>query len=213
MVFHQQSSKPNYFYTLRQADSGDIEPFIDYIAENVSHSLEIMIKGAKGEEIDDLIDYAKKNAALLRQQLKASPNKVKAEVKEKIMDIYDNSIARFYDKMNAAYKNYDEFYEIKRVFLCSQGYGIFNNIEEGRKIISKNTNEITIFYQYSEPKELNLENFYGTFTFIFNQEGYILNSPDTIITKKYSERLEEQEIDTVIKSELDKLLKAIKSKI
>jgi Fic family protein len=45
--------KTNYFAVLQQADAGLLEPFVDYIAENVNRSLSLMIAGAKGETIDD----------------------------------------------------------------------------------------------------------------------------------------------------------------
>lgn len=48
--------KANYFAVLQQADAGILEPFVAYIAENVNHSLRLMIAGAKGESIDDSID-------------------------------------------------------------------------------------------------------------------------------------------------------------
>jgi Fic family protein len=51
--------KNNYFSALQQADSGQLEFFFNYISEQVIHSLEIMIKGAKGESIDDPEDIDK----------------------------------------------------------------------------------------------------------------------------------------------------------
>jgi Fic family protein len=51
--------KRNYFSALQQADSGHLEYFFNYISEQVIHSLEIMIKGAKGESIDEPEDIDK----------------------------------------------------------------------------------------------------------------------------------------------------------
>jgi Fic family protein len=58
-VIIKTTDKTQYFNVLQLADAGNIEPFINYIAENLSVSLEIMIKGAKGENIekeDDLFE-------------------------------------------------------------------------------------------------------------------------------------------------------------
>lgn len=52
-VIIKTEDKLNYFAALRLADAGNIEPFILYIAENLLRSLNLMISGAKGEEIDD----------------------------------------------------------------------------------------------------------------------------------------------------------------
>lgn len=64
--------KENYFYALRQSDIGEIEPFIDYTAQNVVCSLEIMIKGAKGEDIEDF--NVDQKIALIDQKVKSEIN-------------------------------------------------------------------------------------------------------------------------------------------
>ena len=61
--------KVQYFNVLRLADAGNLAPFINYIAENLIHSLTIMIKGAKGESIEDDEDILQQ-INNLKQQLK-----------------------------------------------------------------------------------------------------------------------------------------------
>jgi Fic family protein len=53
-------AKEAYFAALRQADGGQFRIFSEYIAERVSESLQIMIAGAKGLEIDEPSDLDKK---------------------------------------------------------------------------------------------------------------------------------------------------------
>ena len=48
--------KENYFFALRQADSDLIENFIDYIAKNLTHSLEIFLSSVKKNAVDDNFD-------------------------------------------------------------------------------------------------------------------------------------------------------------
>ena len=52
-VIIKTSDKEQYFNVLCLADAGNLEPFVDYIAENLANSLEIMIKGANGENIEE----------------------------------------------------------------------------------------------------------------------------------------------------------------
>ena len=52
-VIIKTSDKEHYFNVLRLADVGNLVPFVDYIAENLANSLEIMIKGANGENIEE----------------------------------------------------------------------------------------------------------------------------------------------------------------
>jgi Fic family protein len=85
-VIIKTEDKENYFAALRQADAGMFEPFANYIAENLVHSLEIMLKGAKGESIDKPDDIDKEIALL-----KASLNN-KMQKKEKNEDTVATTI-------------------------------------------------------------------------------------------------------------------------
>ncbi|MBI9061825.1 MAG: Fic family protein [Marinilabiliaceae bacterium] len=60
--------KENYMAALQQADAGELAYFFNYICEQVNRSLELMIKGAKGESIDEEDDLDKK-LALLKQDI------------------------------------------------------------------------------------------------------------------------------------------------
>jgi Fic family protein len=73
-VIVKTEDKANYFAALQLADAGNIEAFVEYIAQNLVRSLEIMIVGANGENIeeDDDID---KEIALLEQRLSHLGNK------------------------------------------------------------------------------------------------------------------------------------------
>ena len=63
--------KTNYFAALQMADAGNIESFITYIAENLIHSLEIMIAGANGEDIEE--DVVINQIRNLEQKMKKIP--------------------------------------------------------------------------------------------------------------------------------------------
>jgi Fic family protein len=73
-VIIKTDDKANYFGVLQLADAGNIEAFIEYIAENLVNSLEIMIAGAKGEDIEQLEDISNKIKAL-EQKIKDLKNK------------------------------------------------------------------------------------------------------------------------------------------
>lgn len=73
--------KENYYAALQQADAGDIAYFFDYITSLVNHSLELMIKGAKGESIEE-DDDLDKQLALLKQEIDAEDEA--NEIKQKL---------------------------------------------------------------------------------------------------------------------------------
>lgn len=66
-VVIKSSDKQNYLYALHLADIGQYKAFIRYIAEQVVSSLEMAIKAAKGESIEEPDDLDKEIALLTRQ--------------------------------------------------------------------------------------------------------------------------------------------------
>jgi Fic family protein len=72
-VVIKSSDKKNYLFALNQADVGDYESFIGYIAEQVIWSLEISIRAAKGLSIDETGDLEKK-LHLLKRKLGEDPD-------------------------------------------------------------------------------------------------------------------------------------------
>ena len=66
-VVIKSSDKQNYLHALHLADIGQYEAFIRYIAEQVVSSLEMAIKAAKGESIEEPDDLDKEIALLARQ--------------------------------------------------------------------------------------------------------------------------------------------------
>lgn len=72
-VIIKTEDKANYFAALQMADAGNIEAFINYIAQNLNRSLEIMIAGAKGEDIEE--DDVSLKIAVLEQKIAALKSK------------------------------------------------------------------------------------------------------------------------------------------
>lgn len=67
LVVIKSSDKQNYLHALHLADTGQYEAFIRYIAAQVVSSLEMAIKAAKGESIEETDDLDKEIALLARQ--------------------------------------------------------------------------------------------------------------------------------------------------
>ncbi|HEY4785691.1 MAG TPA: Fic family protein [Bacteroidales bacterium] len=73
--------KVNYFNALQQADAGQLDFFFNYVCIQVNNSLELMLKGAKGESIEEPDDLDKK-LALLKQEVAAEDeeNEIKTQL-------------------------------------------------------------------------------------------------------------------------------------
>lgn len=63
VVIRQQDRKA-YYFALRKADAGELSAFIEYIGENLLHSLDIQLKGARGESLEEPDDLDKEIALL-----------------------------------------------------------------------------------------------------------------------------------------------------
>lgn len=86
-------SKNDYFAALQLADAGNIEAFITFITQNLNRSLQIMIAGAKGEEIEE-DDDLDKEIALLEQRLKTLRIEEKKIINDNSFDKVKTSISK-----------------------------------------------------------------------------------------------------------------------
>lgn len=64
----KQDDREQYYQVLRQADAGEMIPIVKYMSDLMEHSLNIYIKGAKGESIAEG-DDVDKEIALFKQSL------------------------------------------------------------------------------------------------------------------------------------------------
>jgi Fic family protein len=109
-VIIKTNDKENYFSVLQQADAEIFEPFIEYIADNLIRSLRIMIKGAKGESIEEPEDLDKE-LALLEGKLKGFGRKVElVKTSDLILDVIDKSIIFLIIDFTDSCKKFDRFY-------------------------------------------------------------------------------------------------------
>lgn len=80
-VIIKSAEKEKYLTALRKADAGDREAFHEYMAEQLTWSLELAIKAAKGESIEEPEDIDKKIALLERELANVdSNNEIKKEL-------------------------------------------------------------------------------------------------------------------------------------
>jgi Fic family protein len=211
-VIIKDNDKENYIAVLRQADFGILEPFIEYIAQNLVRSLEIMIKGAKGEGIEEPDDLDKELALLEREIRYAGTNISFARSMDSLTYTFENSIFplimiffnkcekfnKFYESAmfginyfnrqeNTANISFNEiFTNVLKIITESDYEGIGTNIIKG-----------DIFYTYN----CFLQNGFGRFSFtskinlIFETNSYSVSLTQKTIIKKYSEQIINTEIE------------------
>ncbi|WP_022822484.1 Fic family protein [Hymenobacter norwichensis] len=86
MTVIKATDRNRYLAALAEADAGNIEPFFRFISENVTASLQLMIRAAKGESINEPNDLDKKLALLKKQVLITNNDSAKILWNEKYQE-------------------------------------------------------------------------------------------------------------------------------
>lgn len=217
LVIIKTEDKANYFATLQLADSGTIKPFFDYIAQNLIRSLELMIAGATGQNIEEPDDLDKE-IALLEQRIKTVGNKIEVlRTKEAVLDIYDNSIIKLWDQFILVCKKFDNFYIKKEFTLWIVGGGYFTETSYSRSYVDEDTEVIQLSYTYNifNREGFGNINYRSEIEFQFGLLGYIIILPDKlgVMKKVYGEQLTDAEINELVKSEAKRHKDFIESKL
>ncbi|RQP19277.1 MAG: Fic family protein [Parapedobacter sp.] len=207
-VIIKTEDKDNYFFALQQADAGTIEPFINYIATNLVRSLEIMIAGAKGESIEEPDDIDKE-IALLEQRLKTNGKKPKiSRTNEVLMELYDDSVARLWNKFLQACSKFDKFYfDTEETVDCEHTW--FSGPEALSRLRHKISGKIDIlnftydFKTFKQPGfgEFDYQSQFRIKFDLYNGYSVLVNrlSPNATIRKNYGEQLSNEEIELITK--------------
>jgi hypothetical protein len=223
-VIIKTEDKENYYRVLQQADAGILEPFIEYIAQNLVRSLEIMIKGAKGESIEEADDLDKE-LALLERKLQTVGQKIEVtKSKEVINELFDSSITPLFREFSKMCAKFDRFYVENKVEFLIDGVEPFDTMKTPpfmwRIAINEKFNppsEISFRYSYATLRQNGLDNvdFESVVNFFFSPTEYkvTLDATDKIYTKPYSEQVNEDEIKEIVNYEAKRHKEFIENQI
>ncbi|WAC14205.1 Fic family protein [Dyadobacter pollutisoli] len=216
-VIIKTEEKNQYFSALRQADSGIFMPFLDFSANNLAQSVDLMIRGAKGESIEEEDDFDKE-LALLERRLSTQSKELKKSV-ELLHLLYDNSIIPLFQKFHAGAEKFDGFYVAsKHYFRSSEFIGNFNSaaILKFKQQISIAITEFKVISSYKTfiHSEYGIFNFLSKIEVMLGPDNYIVKSYGGSMSfeKSYGEQLSEKEIADLVKSELTRHKDFIESK-
>lgn len=193
--------KVNYFAALRLADAGNIEAFIEYIAKNLSHSLEIMIAGAKGESIEEPDDIDKE-IALLEKRLAGYGERIEKEKSLiNVNEIYQNSIIPLVEGLQQKLKAFEKHYLYNTSYLQADNDSQFRFNELPASFTSE-VREVNIVMSYNKIKQKGLENFGFTYNVLFSFEtlnyNVYLGNRKQLLYKPNYENLSIHEIKNIV---------------
>lgn len=216
-VIIKTEDKANYFAALRLADAGNIEAFIEYIAQNLVHSLQIMIAGANGESIEEEDDLDKEIALLELRIKKVDINKEKTK-SEYLPDLFQISFSNLINKFEFQMKKFEKIYSQDHFDFDFDGNTYTNLKDFDIKNINKtlDINNLCINYNYFNFKREGFENirFGSQISVIFFEDIYLISvNEKPFFQKTYGNQLTDSEIDLIIKSEVKRHKEFIEQKI
>jgi Fic family protein len=219
-VIIKTEDKENYFFALRRADAGLSEFFVEYIAKNLVRSLEIMIAGAKGENIEEPDDLDKK-IVLLEQKFNSEKSKLAiTKTKEAVLRIYDDSVMRLCEAFITTRRKFDGFYlkKTSKIRLDKIEFEV-EEIAKLRNVINENVGIIEISFAHRGfTKSEYLESGFGSaIEFVFLLGSYQVRrrpyAENSTITKNYDEQLTNEEIAEIMRIEKESHYKLIEEKL
>ncbi len=201
-VIIKTEDKENYFAALRLADAGELSGFVAYIAVNLNRSLEIMIAGAKGYDIeeDDDID---KELTLLNEKLSSYQENFEKEKATSLNDIYQETIIPLAENLEKKLKKSGELYHNKGIYIVARSDQ--REIESFKldplskskhfEPLKFNNIKIVVNYNSLNIKGLDDYRFYDEIIFNFELYHYEVKNygDDEFVIRKYYDNLTESE--------------------
>ena len=205
-VIIKSTDKKNYLFALHEADTGNIEAFKNYVAEQLVWSYEISIKAAKGESVDEVGDWEKK-VTLLKKKTVSNQNINPKKSKDILALVIELSfiplIKSIYTKLSPLYELYADatFY----LSINAKREETYNNFDVflNPQIYLKD-DLYTIFYVHRLNSFLkNGSDFFHSsyqFTFTFLDDNYSIqytSDSDIMLVKNYGSFLTKNEIENI----------------
>ena len=131
-VIIKTEQREEYITALRKADVGDLESFVIYVGAQLIHSLELMIRGAKGEKIDEPEDL-KKKIDLLKTKIKNlnTEEEISLERSAKTtLDLFHSSFKPLFESIYTQVKEFSELYTSTAIIMFSDGNGSGQTFEQ-----------------------------------------------------------------------------------
>ncbi|WP_354360535.1 Fic family protein [Pedobacter sp. UYP30] len=224
LVIIKSAEKKDYLFALNKADTGDLNAFVEYIGKQLLWSLDISIRAAKGENIDEEEDLDKE-LELLKQDLKQIPNEGKQEkTYANISEILKNSIYPLFRELNSKFEKIKDFFfqfesNLKIKYLTTNALdkeASFNNIE----LLFTDFDDYQIkfatlnFKCTGLKKIVNEKNIEYKLTVEFDKFSYRLTDNtinEDLIGLPYGRALSKANIKEIVKAVMKNIIEEIKS--
>ncbi|MFW0716310.1 Fic family protein [Pedobacter sp. N23S346] len=224
LIVIKSAEKKDYLAALNRADTGDLNAFVEYIGNQLLWSLDLSIKAAKGENIDE-DDDLDKELELLKQELKGIPDEFESEnTHPAIAQIMHRSIIPLYIELDSKFDKLKElFNDIKSYLTINYEDSTGSSLEidfDKTELSEVDFSDYKIHTSFLYFKCLKLKksthevNINFTLEIYFDANSYGVfneNNGDILIDRSYGKFLTHQQINNISKSVMTKIIQEIKS--
>ncbi|MBY0424261.1 MAG: Fic family protein, partial [Cytophagales bacterium] len=222
VIKSEEPEKRKYLLALNKADTGDLDSFVQFIAQQQISSLELAIKAAKGESLDEPGDLDKK-IKVLKQKLNSEEDEIKIlKNKESVFEVFTNVIEPLIYKLIEKLNQFDDLFKTKNVEIRINGSDIiYDQLEEkinSTKAIMLESVVSQLYFSYELKYFRKRKSGFSVdirFLTHFQDHIFIINSPEInySIEKLYHQNLSEVEVEDLIEKMGTGLLNKIEAKL
>jgi hypothetical protein len=216
--------KQDYLAALHRADAGDMEAFVNYSGEQLLWSLEVSLKAAHGESLDEPGDLEKR-VELLKRKFKLSAKKVVTKKSPEVMlGLFNNSILPLAKSWLETLNKFDSFFysRTESVTLDGREYADFSVLSTSapnsvivEKLFNQSVGMITLRSRPKglRPLKMDMTLNGGSVEFWFYEYAYQIGSPEAkvFLEKEYDEQLTLEEIQQLVQGLGNYLLDVIET--
>lgn len=219
------TEKKEYLRALQQADTGDLQAFINYMTEQLAWSIDLSIRAAKGENIEEQDDW-EKQLSLLKKGLGDKSNEVVKKSEDVLIGLYNNFLKPllliYKEKLGA----FDSMF-MSSIYAIEGDKGLIavendmlTALEWLKPMLSQNNIIQNTAHLHFTSTFSNLRNSNSLITIknlsidiYFGDNAFRIESGRTHLTRLYSDLLSQDEMNTIIsdigKDLMQKIEKAI----
>jgi len=118
----KSADKKNYLSALNSADAGDLNSFIKYVAQQLVWSLELSIKAAKGESIEEP-DDVEKEISIWKKQVAQNTVNASHRSDDLVYEIYNAGVQEMFDQFSDKYTQFYDLFQESTCFTYKNGNG------------------------------------------------------------------------------------------
>ena len=213
----KQEDRSNYYQVLSQADTGEYEPLVIYFGELMKRSLNIYLRGAKGESLVEAEDIDKE-IALFKKGLVREPVISSLRSYEATKNVLLLSLQPLTELLlEKAHQLDDLFVKNSNKIRTKSFQGNITDIEATQWWKSRGSGN-TEYFQFScnwqgykhakQPFGISM----GFSASFINLYDYIIEYQQNSIKKRYHEYLTPEEMNLIVKEIIGKVMEEIKQK-